>query len=305
MSSYQSNPKSSATEVFNAWIATRQMAMDNEALLRVKPDELAQSLLNRRRMLKESLPGVIRNLEAAEESLTPKLERQTKAHQQANERVAELKRIRDESQRDAGLVLVEVKSARENLMQSGGMVNLDPKWKKERLFEKLEEIEHKIQTSALDHKSEKNMLYQRRNLLKENERWIEDRRESNQEMADFIVKRRKMSKFYKAADKAHMGMLAAVEKAQPLYDNKSVLSAELRDVKSQLDRAKELLSQSGKAIRHWERRLLEGYGDLGPGFPDLLKGMRKVTEGGASSFARKTSSIKKHNTTEHSGGKEK
>ena len=305
MSSYQSNPKSSATEVFNAWIAPRQMAMDNDALLKVEPDELAQSLLNRRRMLKESLPGVIRNLEAEEESLTPKLERQTKAHQQANERVAELKLIRDESQRDAGLVFVNVKSARENLVQSGGMVNLDPKWKKERLFEKLEEIEHRIQTSALDHKSEGKMLDQRRKLLKENERWIEDRKESNEEMVDFIEKRREMSKFYKAADKAHMGMLAAVEKAQPLYEKKAVLSAELRDVKSQLDRAKELLSQSDKAIKHWERRLLEGYGDLGPGFPDLLKDMRGVTDGGASSFARKSRSINTHNATKRSGGKEK
>ena len=305
MSSYQSNPKSSATEVFNAWIAPRQMAMDNDALLKVEPDELAQSLLNRRRMLEESLPGVIRNLEAEEESLTPKLERQTKAHQKANERVAELKRIRDESQRDAGLVFVDVKSARENLMQSGGMVNLDPKWKKERLFEELEEIEHKIQTSALDHILERKMLDQRRKLLIENERWIEDRRGSNQEMADFIDKRREMSKLYKAADKAHMGMLAAVEKAQPLYEKKAVLSAELRDVKSQLDRAKELLSQSDKAIKHWERRLLEGYGDLGPGFPDLLKDKRRVTDGGASSFARKSSSINTHDTTERSGGKEK
>jgi len=305
MTSYQSNPKSSVTEAFNAWIAPRQLAMDNDALLKVEPDELAQSLLNRRRMLKESLPGVIRNLEAEEDSLTPKLESQTKAHQQANERVAELKRIRDESQRDAGLAFVDVKSARENLMQSGGMVNLDPKWKKERLFEKLEEIEHKIQTSALDHISEKEMLDQRRKLLKDNERWIEDRRETNQEMADFVDKSREMSTFYKAADKAHMGMLAAVEKAQPLYDKKAMLSAELRDVKSQLDRAKELLSQSDTAIKHWERRLVEGYGDLGPGFPDLLNDMRKVSDGEASSFARKSSSIDAHNTTERSGGKEK
>ena len=38
--------------------------MDTEALLNVGPEELASSLLKRRLMLKESLPGVIRNLEA-------------------------------------------------------------------------------------------------------------------------------------------------------------------------------------------------------------------------------------------------
>jgi len=66
------------------------------------------------------------------------------------------------------------------------------------------------------------------------------------------------------------------------------LGSELRDVRSQLDRARELLSQSDKAIGHWERRLKEGFGDLGPGFSELLDGMKKVSEGGMSSFAKKT-----------------
>ena len=177
------------------------MTMDNDALLKVEPDELAQSLLNRRRMLKESLPGVIRNLEAEEDSLTPKLERQANAHQQANERVAELKLVRDEGQRKAAEIIGEIKSARKGLMESGGMVNLDPRWKKEKLFEKLEEIEQKIQTSALDHKSEGEMLDRRRKLLEENERWLADRKESNPEMAFYIEKRRELSKLYKYADK--------------------------------------------------------------------------------------------------------
>ena len=41
----------------------------------VTPDELASALLNRRILLKDSLPGVIRNLEAEEDSLSPKLDR--------------------------------------------------------------------------------------------------------------------------------------------------------------------------------------------------------------------------------------
>ena len=35
------------------------------------------------------------------------------------------------------------------------MVNLDPSWKKEKLFDEIEEIEKKIETSALDHKAER------------------------------------------------------------------------------------------------------------------------------------------------------
>jgi len=280
------------------------MTMDNDVLLKVKPVELAQSLLNRRRMLSDSLPGVIRNLEAEEDSLVPKLEKQANAHRQANERVAELKQVRDEAQREAGKIIVEVKSIREGLMEGGGMVSLDPQWKKEQLFEKLEEIEQKIQTSALDHKSEGKLLNQRKKLLEENELWLIDRKESNPEMTLFIEKRREMAKFYKSADKAHKGMLGAVEKAQPLYEKKAALAAELIEVKSQLDRAKELLSQSDKAIKHWERRLSEGFGDLGPGFPDLLRDSRRVSNGGASSFAGKSNPKSKRPKTKKSRGEE-
>ena len=38
------------------------------------------------------------------------------------------------------------------------MISLDPKWKKMMLLEQIEEIENKIQTSALDHKSERKLL---------------------------------------------------------------------------------------------------------------------------------------------------
>ena len=58
--------------------------MDTEALLKVQPEELANALLRRRLMLKETLPGVIRNLEAEEEALSPKVERLSKSFDDAN-----------------------------------------------------------------------------------------------------------------------------------------------------------------------------------------------------------------------------
>ena len=59
-------------------------------------------------------------------------------------------------------------------------------------------------------------------------------------------------------------------------------------LKSQLDRARELLSQSDKAIEYWEKRLEVGFGDIGPGFRDLLRARKMVDDGGRSSFAKKT-----------------
>ena len=64
------------------------MEMDTSELMRVTPDDLASALLKRRMLLKDSLPGVIRNLEAEEDTLSPKLNRMKKAFDEANDQVA-------------------------------------------------------------------------------------------------------------------------------------------------------------------------------------------------------------------------
>ena len=269
--------------------------MDTESLMRVLPEELGGVLLQRRLMLKDTLPGVIRNLEAEEDIISPKVERLKSSFSEANKNVAEEKSIRDENQKEARIMIPQVKSIREKLIDSGGMIILDPKWKKEKLIERIEEIEHKIQTSALDQKSEKKLLERRRALVLENDKWLRNRKDSNPEMIEYLEKSRKMSDLFKKADKAHSKMINAVKKAQPLYEKMSIADKELRDIRSQLDRARELLSQSDKAISYWQRRLDEGFGDLGPGFNDLLWQKSKVEGGGDSSFAKTTvKKSKKH-----------
>ena len=275
--------------------------MDTGELMRVEPNELAEKLLKRRIMLKDSLPGVIRNLEAEEDSLSPKVDRMKRSFQDMNSKVAEFKNERDLFQREAGKLIPEVKDIRETLTKSGGMISLDPKWKKMKLLEKIEEIEDKIQTTALDHKSERKLLEKRRSLISENDKWVKDRKDSNPEMTEYLDKNRKMSELFKKADKAHSKMIEAVTKAQPMYKKLSESSGELKEIKSQLDRARELLSQSDKAIEYWEKRLELGFGDIGPGFRDLLKARKSVEDGGRSSFAKK---VRKKAKSEILGGEE-
>ena len=262
--------------------------MDTGELMRVEPNELAEKLLKRRIMLKDNLPGVIRNLEAEEDSLSPKVDRMRKAFDDANSKVASYKEERGRCQREAGDLIPEVKKIRESLINSGGMIILDPKWKKKKLLEQIEEIENMIQTTALDHKSERKLLEKRRALISENDKWVKDRKDSNPEMSIYLAKNRKMSELFKKADKAHSKMIEAVSKAQPMYKKLSESTGELREVKSQLDRARELLSQSDKAIEYWEKRLEVGFGEIGPGFRDLLRPRKTVDDGGRSSFAKKT-----------------
>ena len=264
--------------------------MDTEALLNVGPEELASSLLKRRLMLKESLPGVIRNLEAEEDSLTPKVERGSEAFQAANKKVSNLKGERDDAQIKANIMVSEIKEIRERLNKSGGMISLDPKWKKRKLIEEIEKLEYEIQTSALDQRSERKLLERRRELISENDKWLKDRKDSNPDMMQYIDKSKEMSRLFKKADKAHSRMLDSVERAQSLYEKSSTASEELREIKGQLDRARELLSQSDKAIGHWERRLEEGFGQIAPGFKDLLRGRDTVRNGGPSTFSKRSRS---------------
>ena len=266
--------------------------MDTNELMRVTPDELASALLKRRMLLKDSLPGVIRNLEAEEDTLSPRLDRMKKSFDEANEKVAKFKAERNHFQTGAGTLIPDVKRIRKKLNESGGMISLDPKWKKMMLLEQIEEIENKIQTSALDHKSERKLLEKRRSLISENDKWIKNRKDSNPEMSEFLEKNKEMSKLFKKADRAHSQMIGAVTKAQPLYEKVTSASAEIKEIRSQLDRAKELLAQSDKAIEYWEKRIENGFGDLGPGFRDLLKGQKTVDSGGISSFAKRSRRLK-------------
>ena len=201
--------------------------------------------------------------------------------------MSDLKEERNKAQTKANELLKIVKQSREKLIQSDGMINLDPSWKKEKMFEEIDDIEEKIQTSALDHKAERKLLDRRKKLIEENDKWLKQRRDLNPEMVTYIDARREMNSLYRLADKSHRKMLDGVEKAQPQHEKQQKIRDDLREIRRQLDRAKELLSQSDKAVEYWERRLDKGFGELGDGFKDLLSAQRKVAEGGDSSFARK------------------
>ena len=270
--------------------------MNTDELLAVTPEEMAKSLLARRQLLKQQLPSVIRTLEAEEQNLAPKAKKAVEISKNINSKVSELKEERNQAQKKANELLKLVKESREKLIQSDGMINLDPSWKKEKMFEEIEDIEKKIETSALDHKAERKLLDKRKKLIEENDKWLKQRRDLNPEMVTYIDSRREMNTLYRLADKSHRKMLDGVEKAQPQHEKQQKIRDDLREIRRQLDRARELLSQSDRAIEHWERRLDKGFGELGDGFKDLLSAQRKVAEGGDSSFARKKKNKKDKNT---------
>ena len=261
--------------------------MNNEDLMAVRPDDLAHALLNRRKILKDSLPDVIRTLEAEDEIIKPRYDRSKIRFEKINGDIKNLKENRDKCQKGASDILNSIRKIEERLTENGKMINLNPKWKREKVEKSLEILEKNIQTRALDQISERKMLEERKKIIDENDAWLKNRKNANPEMLEYIENRKEMSKLFKKADKFHREMIVKVEKAQPLYEKQKSEGDELREIRSQLDRARELLSQSDRAITHWERRLSEGFDDLGPSFPNLLESMKIVEAGGPSTFAKK------------------
>ena len=77
---YETNPFQGLIVTFNRQSRLEPNTMDVQQLIDVKPNELAEGLLARWRALEEQLPNVIRNLEAEEEALSPRVKRAIESH---------------------------------------------------------------------------------------------------------------------------------------------------------------------------------------------------------------------------------
>tara|TARA_B100000287_G_scaffold433942_1_gene497003 strand:+ start:539 stop:1420 length:882 start_codon:yes stop_codon:yes gene_type:complete len=252
--------------------------VDTETLLSVTPEEIAEALLIRRKALKDQLPNIVKNLDNEAEALTPKLNKIKEKNEKIKKKISEIKKQRDAHQKEAGEIWKKIKDIQNELTESGNMINLDPKWKKERMIEELEEIEFNIQTVALDHKAEKKMIDARRNIIRQNELWLKERKSSNPQMAEFIEKRKKMNSLYKAADKEHKEMIKNVNLGEPVHAKYMARKMELVDIERQRDRARQLLKNLDRDISYWENTILEG-------FDELMTLALKVQKGGESSFS--------------------
>jgi hypothetical protein len=165
------------------------------------------------------------------------------------------------------------------------------------MIEELEEIEFNIQTVALDHKAEKKMIDARKNIIRQNELWLKERKSSNPQMADFIEKRKKMNSLYRAADKEHREMIRNVNLGEPVHAKYISKKTELRDINRQRDRAKQLLKNLDRDISYWQNTILDG-------FNGLMTLANKVEQGGVSSFASNKNKKIKANINQNMEGEE-
>tara|TARA_B100000401_G_scaffold416092_1_gene338177 strand:+ start:415 stop:1263 length:849 start_codon:yes stop_codon:yes gene_type:complete len=259
-------------------------SMDLKALLSLEAEELAKKILERRQFLSEALPDIESRMAADADELAPKVEKLRLARDAASNKVADLKKRRNEAQSEARVLLQKSRELREVIEKSGGMKNLDPKWAKEKLEEQLEEIEDQIEKKALSLNDERKLLSKRKELLRKNADWLNQRKKDNPEIADYVEVSKKMNKLFTQANKLHQEMLTYVEKNEPIHAEFTEMRGELRNSMRQVERSRALIKQSESAIQFWKNTLENG-------FDDLLKSAKNVEKGGASSIRRRSADL--------------
>tara|TARA_B100000700_G_scaffold166058_1_gene183595 strand:- start:1482 stop:2330 length:849 start_codon:yes stop_codon:yes gene_type:complete len=259
-------------------------SMDLKALLSLEAEELAKKILERRQFLSEALPDIESRMAADADELAPKVEKLRLARDTASNKVADLKKRRNEAQTEARVLLQQSRELREVIEKSGGMKNLDPKWAKEKLEEQLEEIEDQIEKKALSLNDERKLLSKRKQLLRKNADWLNQRKKDNPEIADYVEVSKKMNKLFTLANKLHQEMLTYVEKNEPIHAEFTEMRGELRNSMRQVERSRALIKQSESAIQFWKNTLENG-------FDELLKSAKNVEQGGASSIRRRSADL--------------
>jgi uncharacterized coiled-coil DUF342 family protein len=258
--------------------------MDLTDLLALEPDALASLILERRRFLAKVLPEIESRMSDDADALAPLVEKLRLARDTGSNKVAELKKRRNEAQKEARELLQETRGLRVGLEDGDGLKNLDPKWAKEKLEESLQAIEEKIDKEAFSLEDERRLLAERKKLLQKNDAWLEKRRNDNPEMAQYIESSRKMQKLFTHADKLHQEMLVHVEKNDPIHSEFTEKRAELRNSMRQVERSRALIKQSDSAIAFWESSLKDG-------LEKLLINSKKVDSGGKSSIRRRNAEL--------------
>jgi len=267
----------------NPWFR-ESFCMDLDELLALEPKELAEKILERRQFLRDALPEIEKRMSADADDLAPRVEKLRLARDTGSNKVAELKKRRNEAQIEARALLQESRKLRERIEESGGMKNLDPKWAKEKLEEQLEEIEDQIEKKALSLNDERKLLSKRKELLRKNQDWLSKRKKDNPEITKYVDVSKKMNKLFTLADKLHQEMLTYVEKNEPIHAEFMEKRGELRNSMRQVERSRALIKQSESAIQFWQNTLTSGFGPL-------LESANQVNSGGTSSIRRRSADL--------------
>ena len=149
--------------------------MEPNELLSVSPEFLAKAIIHRRERLLELIPSELEQAQALQMEAEQNSRNAKQSRDEINQKVANLKKERNHAQNEAKQLFEQSSKARDELIEKGEMKNPEPKWAKDKLSNKIQRIEEKIQTTGGNHKTEEKFINEMKALIKEHEEWVAQR----------------------------------------------------------------------------------------------------------------------------------
>lgn len=253
--------------------------MGPEELLEMTPALLAKSILHRRERLAETIPE---QLDARQEELraAEPLARGAKEQRDAlNAKVANLKKERNNAHKVAQKLFKEAGDLRDELSSSGGVKVANPEWAKAKLDEKLQSLEHELETNSGNHKTEQKFIEEMKSLIRKHEEWVEKRTDNQDEYLQMKEKYSNARKQLVIAEKAHQALLTHASENEYFQNSYLEQEAHRQRATSRTKRLANALDSSQRGIEHWQKHINEGFGTL-------LENAKRVENGEPSSAAR-------------------
>ena len=252
--------------------------MEPNELLSVSPEFLAKAIIHRRERLLELIPSELEQAQALQMEADQNSRNAKQSRDEINQKVANLKKERNHAQNEAKQLFEEAAKARDELIEKGEMKTPEPKWAKDKLSNKIQRIEEKIQTTGGNHKTEEKFINEMKALIKEHEEWVAQRANASPLMNEMKKNQQAAKKLIIAAEKAHKSMVELVEANEDRHTSFVGWEEKRRKHTSLSGKLTTAKKSSEEAVRFWRETLEKG-------LEALLIDAKRVEDGGQSTLS--------------------
>lgn len=252
--------------------------MTPEELLAITPEFLGKAILHRRERLAAEIPE---QLDARSDELTEAaaMARAAKSKRdEVNKKVASLKKERNTAQAKAKLLFMEANEIRQSTPAKKGDSNPDPEWARERLQQRLDALDLSLQTNWGTHVDERSTLNQMKNLIREHEEWVGNRKEKFAQINQMKELQEQAKQLLETADKAHQAMVQLHDENQIFHDTYIENEQKRKHADARTTRLAQALDESQRGIEFWNNCIEQG-------FHELMADAERVRDGGKSTRA--------------------
>lgn len=254
------------------------ISMDRTDLSSVTPEFLARLVLHRREQAVLTLPERIEELDRKWMEADQKATSTLRERERIDAAVAGLKSKRNGAQVEARRAIERARAMRQELQESGQRRRRpEPSSVKADVRQRIQRIQTSIETEAGDHKRERKLLDEMKQLKRDHDAWVEQRRKANLPFDELKRLSTNIDRLIQQADEAHEGMIELVEERKGVNDAYHQARRIAKDHDRARSRAREALELSIASVERWNKRINAGIES-----EDSLIGLRSQVLDGAS-----------------------